>query len=77
MLAAVSGLAYLLATLLKMEQSLGYFLPLPIVIAGMRSGPGAAWNTMLSTACLLLGGWREGLGRVWGWVGGTGMHVSG
>lgn len=28
MLAAVSGLAYLLSTLLKLDSSLGYFLPL-------------------------------------------------
>eukprot|EP00877_Chromochloris_zofingiensis_P005383 jgi/Chrzof1/14846/Cz09g18080.t1 len=53
MLAAVSGLAYLLSTLLKLDNSIGYFLPLPIVIASMRSGIGAGWNTMLATAFLL------------------------
>jgi hypothetical protein len=65
MLAAVSGLAFLLSTLLKLDSSLGYFLPLPIVIAACRSGPGAAWNTMMASAFLLLGeGWGEsgGLG---------------
>lgn len=60
MLAAVSGLAYLLSTLLKLDNSIGYFLPLPIVIASMRSGIGAGWNTMLATAFLLSGeqGWQ-------------------
>jgi hypothetical protein len=58
MLAAVSGLAFLLSTLLKLDSSLGYFLPLPIVIAACRSGPGAAWNTMMATSFLLLGGCR-------------------
>lgn len=55
MLAAVSGLAYLLSTLLRLEASLGYFLPLPIVIAAMRSGGAAGWRTMAATTCLILG----------------------
>ncbi len=59
MLAAVSGLAFLLSTLLKLDSSLGYFLPLPIVIAACRSGPAAGWNTMMATSFLLLG---EGAG---------------
>ncbi|KIZ00682.1 hypothetical protein MNEG_7281 [Monoraphidium neglectum] len=54
MLAAVSGLAFLLSTLLKLDSSLGYFLPLPIVIAACRAGPGAGWNTMMATSFLLL-----------------------
>ena len=54
MLAAVSGLAYTLATLLKLESYLGYFLPLPVVIAAMRSGPAAARKTMTTTCFLLL-----------------------
>lgn len=54
MLAAVSGLAYLLATLLKLENSLGYFLPLPITIAAMRSGHVAGWKTMVATCFLLV-----------------------
>ncbi|GBF93592.1 hypothetical protein Rsub_06312 [Raphidocelis subcapitata] len=54
MLAAVSGLAFLLSTLLKLDSSLGYFLPLPIVIAACRSGPAAGWSTMMATSFLLL-----------------------
>ncbi|WIA23483.1 hypothetical protein OEZ85_000228 [Tetradesmus obliquus] len=54
MLSAVSGLAFLLSTLLKLDNSLGYFLPLPIAIAACRSGVSAAWYTMLATAFLLL-----------------------
>lgn len=54
MLAAVSGLAFLLSTLLKLDTSLGYFLPLPVVIAACRSGPAAGWGTMTATAFLLL-----------------------
>jgi hypothetical protein len=55
MLSAVSGLAFLLSTLLKLDNSLGYFLPLPIAIAACRSGVAAAWWTMVATAFLLLG----------------------
>jgi hypothetical protein len=55
MLSAVSGLAFLLSTLLKLDNSLGYFLPLPIAIAACRSGVAAAWWTMMATAFLLLG----------------------
>ena len=54
MLASVSGLAYLLSTLLKLENSLGYFLPLPVVIAACRSGAAAGWGTMSATAFLLV-----------------------
>jgi len=56
MLSAVSGLAFLLSTLLKLDNSLGCFLPLPIAIAACRSGVAAAWHTMMATAFLLLGG---------------------
>ncbi|GLI67160.1 hypothetical protein VaNZ11_011373, partial [Volvox africanus] len=55
MLAAVSGLAYLLSTILKLENSLGYFLPLPVVLAALRSGGGAGWRTMTATCFLLVG----------------------
>lgn len=55
MLSAVSGLAFLLSTLLKLDNSLGYFLPLPITIAACRSGVAAGWHTMMATAFLLLG----------------------
>jgi hypothetical protein len=61
MLAAVSGLTFLLSTLLKLDNSLGYLLPLPIAVAALRSGVGAAWKTMLATSCLLIGG-RAGVG---------------
>lgn len=59
MLAAVSGLAYLLSTILKLENSLGYFLPLPVVLAALRSGGGAGWRTMMATCFLLVGGWER------------------
>lgn len=55
MLAAISGLGYLLSTLLKLENSLGYFLPLPVIIAAARGGVAAGWRTMSATAFLLLG----------------------
>ncbi|KAG2434726.1 hypothetical protein HXX76_007616 [Chlamydomonas incerta] len=54
MLAAVSGLAYLLSTILKLETSLGYFLPLPVVLASMRGGGRAGWRTMSATCFLLV-----------------------
>lgn len=54
MLAAVSGLAYTLATLLKVEGQLGYFLPMPVIVAAMRSGPSAGRKTMTATCFLLL-----------------------
>ena len=37
MLAAVSGLAFLVCTILKLDTSLGYFLPMPVALASMRS----------------------------------------
>ena len=55
MLAAVSGLAYLISTVLKIENTVGYFLPLPVVLACMQSGVGAGWKTMMATAFLLVG----------------------
>ena len=54
MLAAVSGLAFTLATLLKLESYLGYFLPMPVIVAAMRSGPAAGRKTMTATCFLLL-----------------------
>lgn len=54
MLAAVSGLAFTLATLLKLENYLGYFLPMPVIVAAMRSGPAAGRKTMTATCFLLL-----------------------
>ncbi|KAL0033970.1 hypothetical protein WJX79_000296 [Trebouxia sp. C0005] len=54
MLAAVSGLAFTLATLLGLESYLGYFLPMPVIVAAMRSGPAAGRKTMTATCFLLL-----------------------
>lgn len=54
MLAAVTGLAYLLSTLLKLEGSLGYVLPLPVVLAAVRSGPLAGWRTCAASASLIV-----------------------
>ena len=65
MLAAVSGLSYALATTMHLEGYLGYFLPLPVVLAAMRGGPSAGRKTVTSTFFLLLGaGRRSGCGRV-------------
>ena len=55
MLASVSGLAYLLSSLLKLENSLGYLLPLPVVLASLRSGKGAGFRTVAATFFLLIG----------------------
>lgn len=54
MLAAVSGLAYALATIIHLESYLGYFLPLPVVVAAMRNGPAASRKTVSTTFFLLL-----------------------
>lgn len=54
MLAAVSGLAYTMATLVKLESYLGYFLPMPVIVAAMRSGPASGRKTMTATCFLLL-----------------------
>lgn len=53
MLAAVAGLAFTVATLLKLESYLAYVLPLPVVVAALRSGAGPALKTV-TTAFLLL-----------------------
>ena len=55
MLAAVSGVAYTLATVFRVDVYLGYFLPMPIFIAAMRSGAGAGRRTVSATCFLLLG----------------------
>ena len=55
MLAAVSGLTYTLGSLLKVESYLAYFLPLPAVLAAMRSGPAAGRKAVTATAFLVLG----------------------
>jgi hypothetical protein len=53
MLAAVAGLSYTLATLLKLEGYLSYVLPLPVVLAALRGGPVAAAKA-LAVAFILL-----------------------
>ena len=57
MLAAVGGVAYTLATLLKLQSYLGYLQPMPVVVAAMRWGPSAGRKTMTATTFLLLGVW--------------------
>ena len=57
MLAAVTGLAYTLATLLKLEGYLSYVLPMPVVVAALRSGPGAAVKTCATAFLLLFSEW--------------------
>ena len=59
MLAAVSGLAYLVSTILKIENTVGYFLPLPVVLAAMRSGVASGWKTMGASCFLLVGECRQ------------------
>jgi hypothetical protein len=53
MLAAVAGLAYTVATLLKLEGYLAYVMPLPVVVACLRNGAGAGVKTT-AVAFLLL-----------------------
>ena len=54
MLAAVSGLAYALASTMHLEGYLGYFLPLPVILSALRSGPAAGRKTMTATFFLVL-----------------------
>ncbi len=54
MLAAVSALAYTVGNLLRVEAYLAYVLPLPIVLAALRSGPLAAFKTLTVAVLLLL-----------------------
>ena len=62
MLAAVSGLAYALATTMHLEGYLGYFLPLPVILSALRSGPAAGRKTMTATTFLVLGEPSGGFG---------------
>lgn len=54
MLAAVTGLAYTLSTLLKLEGYLSYCLPLPVVLSAMRSEDIATPVQCVVVAFLLL-----------------------
>ena len=53
MLAAVAGLSYSIAVLLKLEGYLSYVLPLPVVLAAVRGGAKSAIKC-LTVAFLLL-----------------------
>lgn len=53
MLAAVTGLAYVLATLLRLEGYLSYILPMPVVISALDGGPAAGLKTVTVTFLLL------------------------
>lgn len=53
MLAAVAGLSYSIAVLLKLESYLSYVLPLPVVLAAVRGGAKSAIKC-LTVAFLLL-----------------------
>ena len=55
MLAAVGGVLYTLATVLKLQGYSAYVQPMPVVVAAMRWGPVAARKTMTATCFLLLG----------------------
>eukprot|EP00270_Netrium_digitus_P019469 TRINITY_DN767_c0_g1_i6.p1 TRINITY_DN767_c0_g1~~TRINITY_DN767_c0_g1_i6.p1 ORF type:complete len:281 (+),score=24.35 TRINITY_DN767_c0_g1_i6:70-912(+) len=54
MLAGLSGLVFFLASSLRLENQLGFFFPLPVVIACLRWGVGTGINTLTTTAVLLL-----------------------
>ncbi|KAK9905014.1 hypothetical protein WJX75_007808 [Coccomyxa subellipsoidea] len=54
MLAAVGGVVYTVASILKLQSYLGYFQPMPIVVSAMRWGPAAGRKTMTATCFLLL-----------------------
>lgn len=53
MLAAVAGLSYTFATLLKLEGYLSYVLPLPVVLASVRSGVRASCSCVFVVFLLL------------------------
>lgn len=55
MLAAVGGVLYTLATVLKLQGYSAYVQPMPVVVAAMRWGPAAGRKTMTATCFLLLG----------------------
>lgn len=55
MFAAVGGLAFSIAAVLKLQGYLGYLLPMPIVLSAMRSGPAVGRKATVATATLLLG----------------------
>ncbi|CAK0783478.1 hypothetical protein CVIRNUC_006677 [Coccomyxa viridis] len=54
MLAAVGGVLFTLATVLKLQGYSAYVQPMPIVIAAMRWGPAAGRKAMTATCFLLL-----------------------
>ena len=53
MLAALAGLSYTFATLLKLEGYLSYVLPLPVVLSSVRSGPKYAIQCVIVVFLLL------------------------
>eukprot|EP00873_Tetraselmis_striata_P020986 jgi/Tetstr1/441250/TSEL_029501.t1 len=53
MLASMTGLAYFMGSVVKLEGYLGYFLPLPIVVSALRWGPATGWRTVVATCCLI------------------------
>ena len=55
MFAAVGGLAFSIAAVLKLQGYMGYLLPMPIVLSAIRSGPTVARKTTVATAFLLFG----------------------
>lgn len=68
MLAAVTGLAYTVGNLLRLEGYMAYVLPLPVVVASLRSGAAAGVKTLTCAVLLLLsesrawGGDQRGVG---------------
>lgn len=55
MFAAMGGLAFSVAAVLKLQGYMGYLLPMPIVLSALRSGPAVARKTTTATAFLLFG----------------------
>ena len=56
MLAAVGGLFFTIATVLRLSSYMVYLMPLPVVLSAQRNGAFAAQMTAVTTAILLTGG---------------------
>ena len=64
MFAAMGGLAFSVAAVLKLQGYMGYLLPMPIVLSALRSGPAVARKTAVATAFLLFGTFSHSLDTI-------------
>ena len=55
MLAAVSGLIFVISTTIGLDKYCTHVFPLPIIVASLRRGKRAGWGTMNVSSCLILG----------------------